>query len=132
VLGLIAVAAGASLLLEAGLDRIWAKSKKMTAVLTALIDEQLRELGVTLASPADPDRRGAHVSISHADAWPLCSTLISRRLVIADFRVPDTVRLGPAPIYTRFVDLYDAVDRIASVLRAGDFNRAQVPKGAVT
>jgi kynureninase len=119
ILGLLAVRAGASLLLEAGVERLWAKSQALTAMLVQLVDDRLEPLGARLGSPRDPERRGAHVSVIHDDAWPLCSTLISRGLVVPDFRVPDSVRLGPAPAYTRFVDVYDAVDRIAEVLAGG-------------
>lgn len=119
ILGLLAVRAGASLLLEAGVERLWAKSQALTAMLVQLVDDRLEPLGARLGSPRDPERRGAHVSVIHDDAWPLCSALISRGLVVPDFRVPDSVRLGPAPAYTRFVDVYDAVDRIAEVLAGG-------------
>jgi kynureninase len=40
-------------------------------------------------------------------------------MVVGDFRPPDVIRLGPAPLYSRFVDIFDAVDRMAEVLRAG-------------
>lgn len=132
VLGVVAVAASVSLLLEAGLERLWTKSQALTAMLVDLAADRLERYGVELASPADPDRRGCHVSLTHPDASSLCSALVSRRLVIPDFRVPDTIRLGPAPIYTRFVDVYDAVDRIAALLESGDFKREPVPRKAVT
>jgi kynureninase len=57
--------------------------------------------------------------VSHPEGWGWCSALIEAALVVADFRTPDVVRLGPAPIYTRFVDAYDAVERMAGVLAAG-------------
>jgi kynureninase len=119
VLGLLAVAAGASLLLDAGLDRLWAKSQALTGMLVELVSDRLTEFGALLGSPTNPEKRGAHVSVVHDNAWSLCSELISRGLVVPDFRVPDSVRLGPAPAYTRFVDVYDAVDRIADVLAGG-------------
>jgi kynureninase len=101
-------------------------------MMTDLVDERLGGTGVTLGSPRDPDRRGAHVSLIHSDAWPLCSALISRRLVVPDFRTPDTVRLGPAPIYSRFVDAYDSVERIAGVLESGDLGVSAPPRPRVT
>jgi kynureninase len=119
VLGLLAVQAGVELLLEAGLDRLWAKSQALTALLSDLIAARLAPLGASLASPAEPARRGAHVSVAHADAWSWCAALVDRGLVVPDFRPPNVVRLGPAPLYTRFVDVYDAVDRMADVLAAG-------------
>jgi kynureninase len=119
ILGLLAVQAGVELLLEPGLDRLWTKSQALTALLTDLIADRLAPLGATLASPADPSRRGAHVAVAHPDAWSWCAALIERQLVVPDFRPPDVIRLGPAPLYTRFVDVYDAVDRMAEVLAAG-------------
>jgi len=48
-----------------------------------------------------------------------CRALIDRRMIIGDFRPPNVIRLGPAPLYTRFVDVFDAVQRMAEVLQAG-------------
>jgi kynureninase len=116
ILGLFAVAAGVDLLLEAGIDRLWSKSQALTGLLVSLANERLGAAGARLASPGDPERRGGHVSISHPHAWPWCSAVIARGLVVPDFRPPDIIRLGPAPLYTRFVDVFDAVERLADVL----------------
>jgi kynureninase len=120
ILGLMAVLAGVGLLAEAGIERLWAKSQSLTGMLAALVRERLGPVGATLASPANPDLRGAHVSVSHPQAWPWCSALIHRRLVVPDFRPPNVIRLGPAPIYTRFVDVHDAVTRMADVADVAD------------
>ena len=119
VLGLLAVDAAAETVESAGIPALWAKSQQFTAMLVDLVRNQLEPLGATLASPTDPDRRGAHVSVAHPRAWPWCKTLIDRRMVIGDFRPPNVIRLGPAPLYTRFVDVFDAVQRMAEVLGAG-------------
>jgi kynureninase len=119
ILGLLAVRAGVDLLLEAGLDRLWQKSQTLTQMLSGLISERLRDTGARLASPGDPGRRGAHVSLSHPQAWSWCQALIDRDLVVPDFRPPDVLRLGPAALYTRFVDVYDAVERMAEVMASG-------------
>ena len=119
VLGLRAVQAGVELLLEAGLDRMWAKSEALTGLLVARIAERLAPAGAVLASPSEPGRRGAHVSVAHPQGWAWCSALIDQGLVVPDFRPPDAIRLGPAPLYTRFVDAYDAVERMGAVLEAG-------------
>ena len=81
-----------------------------------------------LASPRDASRRGAHVSIAHPRAWPWCAALIEKGLVVPDFRTPDVMRLGPAPLYTRFVDVYDAVERIRDV---ADADRAEGPASEI-
>jgi kynureninase len=84
----------------------------------ALADEWLAGHGVTVASPREAARRGSHVSLAHPQAWQLTQALIDRG-VVPDFRTPDRLRLGPAPLYTRFVDVWDAMDRLRSVLAAG-------------
>ncbi len=119
VLGLLAVDASLRLVEEAGIAALWAKSEQLTAMLVELVDEKLVPLGARLATPRRPGSRGAHVSVAHPDAWAWCRTLIERGLVVPDFRTPDVVRLGPAPLYTRYVDCYDAVERMASVLASG-------------
>jgi len=119
VLGLLAVDAAAQIIESAGVPALWAKSQQLTAMLVDLVRARLEPLGATLASPADPSRRGAHVSLAHARAWSWCRTLIERQMVIGDFRPPDVIRLGPAPLYTRFVDVFDAVRLMAEVLESG-------------
>ncbi|MGA3217115.1 MAG: kynureninase [Acidimicrobiales bacterium] len=113
VLGLLALDAAAETLESAGITALWAKSEKLTAMLVQLVRDQLEPLGATLASPADPGRRGAHVSVAHRRAWPWCKALVDRRMVIGDFRPPDLIRLGPAPLYTCFTEVFDAVQRMA-------------------
>ncbi len=119
VLGLLAVDAAVGTVESAGIPALWAKSQQLTAMLVDLVKDQLEPLGATLASPTDPERRGAHISVAHPRAWPWCKALIDRRMVIGDFRPPDVIRLGPAPLYTRFVDVFDAVQKMAEVLQAG-------------
>lgn len=119
VLGLMAVDASLRVIAEAGPGALWAKSERLTAMLVALVDHRLAPLGAALATPRRPEQRGAHVSVAHPEAWAWCRTLIDRGLVIPDFRTPDVIRLGPAPLYTRFVDCFDAIGHMASVLTAG-------------
>ena len=113
VLATAAVEVGVALTAEAGLTAVAAKARALTGLLVELADERLP--GLRLASPRDPARRGAHVSLEHPQAWQLTQALLDRG-VVPDFRTPDRVRLGPAPLYTRFVDVWDAVDRLADVL----------------
>ncbi len=105
VLGLAAVEEGARLSAEAGIDRIRAKGIALTEHAIALHDAWLAPLGFTLGSPRDPERRGAHVAVRRPDARDLCRELIARG-VIPDFREPDSIRLGLAPLYTRFADVH--------------------------
>jgi len=67
-----------------------------------------------LASPRDAARRGAHVSLRHEHAWQICQALIEAG-VVGDYRVPDRVRLGPAPITTSFTEVFDAMERLRDI-----------------
>jgi kynureninase len=115
VIAMAAVDVGAGLVAEAGIDALTAKGRELSGLIIALADEWLAPHGVVVASPRDGGRRGSHVSLAHPAAWQLTQALIDRGMV-PDYRTPDRVRLGPAPIYTRFVDVWDAMDRFRSVL----------------
>jgi kynureninase len=119
VLGLALVEQGVRLLAEAGLDRLRAKAERLTALLVDRYDAWLAPLGFGLASPREPADRGAHVSLSHPDGARLCQRLIEVGNVVPDFRAPDRLRFGLAPITTRYVDVWDAMDRLRR-LAAGE------------
>ena len=74
----------------------------------------LADAGVTVASPRDPVRRGAHVALAHSDAERLCAQLIEHG-VIPDFRRPDVIRFGLSPLTTRFVDVWDGVEALRTL-----------------
>ena len=120
ILALGAVEEGARLAAEAGVERLRAKASQLTELIVAMHDERLADLGFRLGSPRDPDRRGAHVSLAHEEAWPICRALIERARVIPDFRGPDSIRLGVPPLYTRFVDVHEALERLADLVERGE------------
>lgn len=119
VIALRALDASLQVIQRAGIEALWAKSQRLTAMLVELVADKLVPLGAALATPTDPARRGAHVTISHPDAWAWCRTVIDRGLVVPDFRTPNRVRLGPAPLYSRYVDAFDAVELMADAFEAG-------------
>jgi kynureninase len=117
--GVALVEEGAALLAEAGIERLRAKGIALTELIVALHDEWLAPLGFGLASPRDPALRGSHVALAHPDGYRISQALISRARVIPDFRPPDRIRLGPAPATTRFVDVWDAMDRLRRLVADG-------------
>jgi kynureninase len=72
-------------------------------------------LGLALASPREAARRGSQVSFRHAEGYAVMQALIARG-VIGDFRAPDLLRFGFAPLYLRFVDVFDAAAALREVL----------------
>jgi kynureninase len=117
VLSLVAVEPSVALVAEAGVSAIRLKSEKLTVLAVDLYDQWLAETGWTLQSPRDPARRGSHVTVSHPAARRVMSDLVGSG-VLPDFRQPDGIRLGMAPLTTRFADVYDGVQRLASVTPA--------------
>jgi kynureninase len=111
VLALSAVDEGVGVVAEAGIEAIRAKGIALTEFAIALADARLAELGVSVASPRDPLRRGAHVALAHPSAKQLCARLIEAG-VIPDFRRPDVIRFGLSPLSTRFVDVWDGIDAL--------------------
>jgi kynureninase len=131
VIAMAAVEVGVRLVAEAGVDRLAAKGRELTGLLVALADEWLAPHGVVLASPRDAGRRGSHVTLAHPQAWQLTQALVDRG-VVPDFRTPDRVRLGPAPLYTRFVDVWDAMACFRDVLAEGAQERYPAERSRVT
>jgi kynureninase len=115
VIGTVAVQEGARLLAEAGIGRLRAKAVALTGYLISLADAWLAPYGVTVASPRQAARRGAHVTLAHPQAWQISQALI-REGVIGDYRTPDRLRLGPAPLYTRFAEVWDALDILRQIM----------------
>ena len=128
ILGVAAVEEGARLIGEAGIWLVRQKYLKQTQLLLDLADARLAPLGFTVGSPRD-ETRGSHVSLRHPEAWPLTRALIDRAAVVPDFRGPDTIRYASAPLYTRFVDVWDAVERLAELAERGDYERGLRPGG---
>ncbi len=117
VLALTATSVGAELVIEAGIGAIREKGIALTEYAIALADELLEPLGMSVGSPRQAGRRGAHVALVHPEARALSRRLIDDG-VIVDFRTPDMIRIGLSPLTTRFVDVWDGVSRLRELLAA--------------
>jgi kynureninase len=131
VLGTVAVQEGARLLGEAGIGRLRAKGTALTAYLIRLADVWLTPYGMAVASPRQDSRRGAHVTLAHPQAWRISQALI-RDGVIGDYRTPDRLRLGPAPVFTRFADVWDALDTLRDIMSDKTYADFPAARCAVT
>ena len=132
VIGLAAVLAGAGMLAEAGVGAVREKAAALTALAVDLHDERLADLGFSLGTPRAAADRGAHMSLRHPDAWRICRALIEHANVIPDFRRPDSIRFGLPPLYTRYADVWDAVDRLAVLVGEGVHERMPAEAARVT
>jgi kynureninase len=118
VLAIGALAVGVELHLEAGPRVVGEKAAQLTEVFIRLARARLCPLGFEVATPDDPARRGAQVSVRHPEGLAIVRAAGDRG-VIGDFRPPDVCRFGLAPLYTRFVDIWESVERIADVVERG-------------
>jgi kynureninase len=119
IIGIAAVEAATRIVAEAGMPRVAAKGRALTTLAIQLADEWLAPLGFEVATPRDPAHRGAHLALRHPDAWRIDRALIERANVVPDFRQPDVVRLGFSPLTTRFVDVWDGLHRLRTLVAAG-------------
>lgn len=117
---------------EAGMAAIAAKGRALTQLAIDLADAWLAPLGFEVASPRDAERRGAHISLRHPDAWRITRALIERAAVVPDHRPPDLVRLGFSPLTTRFVDVWDGLDRVRGQVERGEHHEVTAAPLRVT
>ncbi len=115
VLSMAALEPGVEMIVRAGMMPIRAKSTALTTVAIRLYDEWLADRGVGLASPRAAERRGSHVTLTHPQARRLTADLTERG-VVPDFRRPDGIRIGLAPLTTRHVDVFDGLAALRDAL----------------
>lgn len=132
VLSLSAIETGVDITLEAGMNKLRAKSVKMSDFFIALYRDMLEPLGFRLNSPADPGRRGSHVSIGHEEGWRINQALIQDAHVLPDFREPDNLRLGFAPLYNSYTDIYSAVMRLRGITNDKTYEKYPATRHTVT
>lgn len=117
---------------EVDMSVVREKSLGLTNLFMDLIEERLSHHPLTLVTPIDPTVRGSHVSVQHPEGYAVMQALIDRG-VIGDYREPEVLRFGFTPLYTRYVDVWDAVEVLRDILdteswRAPEFHE----RGAVT
>jgi len=109
-----------------------AKSLALSELFIARATADCAPLGATVALPLPPERRGSQVSLRHPQGYAVMQALIARG-VVGDFRTPDLMRFGFAPLYTRYVDVWDAVAMLHDVLASGAWDRPEFrERAAVT
>ncbi len=116
IVSLSLIESGVDLLLEAGLDNLRVKSEQQSEYLIALWEAMLEPLGFSLNSPRDVQQRGSHISLGHAEGLRIDLTLLNDMNVLPDFRAPDNIRLGIAPLYTSFRDIHTTVMRLRQIV----------------
>ncbi|QZP38510.1 kynureninase [Halobaculum magnesiiphilum] len=118
------------LIREAGIDAVREKSLALTDLLIDLVEDRLGD-DFSVGTPREHTRRGGHVAIEHPEGYRLSEALRDRG-VIVDFRPPNVVRVCPAPLYTRYEDVWRVVETIEAIVES-DAHREYEPRdGGVT
>jgi len=132
VLSMAALDCGVDTLLAADMPALRAKSMRLGDLFIDLVESRCAGHGVTLACPRDSAWRGSQVSFRHPEGYAIVQALIARG-VIGDFRAPDVMRFGIAPLYLRHVDIWHAVEALREVLATRGWDAARFrTRAAVT
>lgn len=131
MLSVAPLAASVDLLGRVGVDRVRDRSVALVDTARAAARELLAPHGFRVASPADPSRTGAHLTLEHESAWPICQAARERGLVV-DFREPRRIRLGPAALHTRHQEVVEAARRLAEIVQTGAHESYPVQRHGVT
>jgi kynureninase len=115
ILAMVPLHANLDMLASAGIEAVRAKSLRLTGYILDLADELLSPYGVEVATPRDPDRRGGHVTLRHPAFETLLGSLWAGG-VIPDFRRPDGLRIGPAPLSTGFGEVHRGLSTLRDLL----------------
>jgi kynureninase len=127
LLSMLALESALSVWDEVAPAELRAKSLALTGLMIDYADRLLPS--VEAVTPREPGRRGSQVALRHPAAYELCQALIARG-VIGDFRAPDLLRLGIAPLYLRYADIWDALEILRDVLESGAYRDARYARAA--
>lgn len=131
IVSMAGTGAGIEITARAGIEAIAAKASQLTALFIDGLAPLLDDDGLDLVTPRDPSRRGAHVAVRHDDGYRLSQALRDAS-VIVDFRAPDIVRFGFAPLYTTFGEVAAAVGIIDDLITSGSFRTGSATRRGVT
>jgi kynureninase len=132
VLSLAAAEIGIDLIIESGIAKVRSKSIQQTEYFIQQWKVKLSKLGYSLRSPRESSQRGSHVTLGHPEGWRINQALIKEKNVITDFRQPDNIRLGFAPLYTSFMDVNLAAESLRDVVEKRLFEKYEDLKPEVT
>jgi kynureninase len=124
ILSLVALKAALGAFDDVDLRAVRAKSLSLTTRFIELVEARCARHGVSVVTPREEERRGSQVSLSFAHAYPAVQALIARG-VIGDFRAPDLMRFGFAPLYVRYADVWDVVAILDEVMLSRAWDRPE-------
>jgi kynureninase len=121
ILGMAALDAGIGTFDGISMADVQAKSRRLSQLFVEEVEARCGS-EVRLASPRDPARRGSHVVMAHPEGYAVVQALIARG-VIGDFRMPDLMRFGFTPLYTRFQDVVRAAEILGEIVDSREWDQ---------
>jgi kynureninase len=100
---------------EVGMPAVRHKSLALTAYAVELADAWLAPLGVTLATPRDPDLRGGHITLNHPRMREV-NVALWREDVLPDYRDPHGLRIGLSPLSTSYDEVWRGLEAVRTHL----------------
>jgi kynureninase len=129
ILSLVALEAGLDQFADIELAALRRKSGALGDLFIALVEQELSGSGLVLASPRHAAERGSQISFRHPEGYPVMQALIARG-VIGDFRAPDILRFGFAPLYVSFADIWNAVAQLGAVMAGMEWQKPEFRRRA--
>jgi len=125
ILSMVALDQALDLWANVDLGELREKSVALTQYFIELIEVRCAGHGLTLITPTDPQLRGSQVALKRAEGGYAIISALNDAGVIGDFRSPDVLRFGFAPLYIGFADVWHAVDRLARILDTRSWDQPQ-------
>ena len=123
ILALAALDAGLETFAGVAMADLEAKSRALSQLFIEQVEARCGN-EVRLLSPRDPAARGSHISFAHPNGYAVVQALIARG-IIGDFRAPDVMRFGFAPLYNRFAEVVGAAEILGEILQTRQWDQAR-------
>jgi kynureninase len=117
ILSMAALRASMDIFDEVGMERLRAKSERLTTYLEFLLEQKPQE-GFSIITPRDPAQRGAQLSLRVTKNGRAVCESLAHHGIICDWREPDIMRVAPVPLYNSFLDVHTFVEKFLTEIRA--------------
>lgn len=136
ILSMCTIEPAVDILLRAGINGIREKSIRMTDFFIRMYHDFLENEGYQLGSPENHDIRGSHISLKHPDAYRISKALIDPSCgnitIIPDYRPPENLRFGFAPLYNTFSEIVSTVAELCRIVQEDEISSYNTNRDEVT
>jgi len=122
------------IILEAGMENIREKSKKITSYLAFLVDVYLSKepYNFKIGTPLDPEKRSGHIVIEHEKEAVRIGKALLDNNIIPDFRPPNIIRIAPVPLYNTYQEVWEVVEMLKKIIDTSAYLNYSKERGTVS